>query len=189
MYLDQIRYAWLVRFAQDWELTSAREARSETSDMEAQQVISGALPTARELVAAFQTNLDLRDEHSGILRGSTLAADSTTVAAANADAVVSEAPNTPMSISTTIINEIVESIVHKPAPMQQWQPQPMQQQQPQPQQHPPENTAHVKYLDMQIAEGNLIMRPGRKIEYMNIMTFGESGLGKTVRPWWSLDLF
>lgn len=181
MYLDQICYAWLVRFAQDWELTSAREARSETSDMEAQQVISGASPTARELVAAFQTNLDLRDEHPGILRGSTLAADSTTVAAADADAVVSEAPNTPMSISTTIINEIVESVVHQPAPMQQ--------QQPQPQQHPPENTALVKYLDMQIAEGNLIMRPGRKIEYMNIMTFGESGLGKTVRPWWSLDLF
>jgi hypothetical protein len=156
--------------------------------MEAQQVTSGALPTARELAAAFQTHLYLRDEHPGILRGSTLAADSTSVAAADADAAVSKAPKTPMSISTTVINEILESVVHRPAPMQQQQPQPMQQQQPQPQQQSIESTAHVKYMDMQIAEGNLIMKPGRKIEYMNIMTFGESGLGKTVRPWWNLGL-
>lgn len=145
--------------------------------MEAQQVTSGALPTAREFIAAIQANAGPIGEPSGTLhpRGNSPAADSTTVAAANADAAASEAPNAPASVTTTIINELLESGVPMPAPMQQ--------QQPQLQQQSPSNIAQVKYMDQQIAEGNLIRRPGRKIEYMNIMTFGESGLGKTVRPW------
>lgn len=146
--------------------------------MDAHQETSGALPTAEEVLAAIEAHADPSDEPSGILRGSSSAA---TAAVENAEEAVSEAPNAPASVTTTIINELLESGGHRPEPV-------LQQQQPQQQQHSPESIARAKWWDKQIAEGNLSMLPEITTMHVNIMAWGESGLGKTVRLWCNLGL-
>lgn len=111
-----------------WELTSGLDAGSlshfNTSNMEAQQVTSGALPllspTGSEVIAALAAHVD-PNELSDILhpRGSSPAADSTTVAAVNTGAATSEALSAAASVTTSIVNEPQESRVHRPPAMQQ----------------------------------------------------------------------
>ena len=124
--------------AQDWELTSARDARSEAS-MDTHQDTSGTLPTAQEVIAAVDAHSHPNNELSSTLCGSSsvataagtnadaavASADTANASAgaevASANAAVSEDPVAPASISTTLINELLESGGHTPEPTQQQQ--------------------------------------------------------------------
>lgn len=155
---------------QDWELTSGGcdkdDAISETSDMQANQDSLGKLPTAQEVLAAIEAQSGSEQPSMIVPRGSG-------IAAADGDAAAAvEAPiaGAPASVTTSIINEFLESGGHRPEQAQQQQQQPA-----------PEEIARAKWWDKQIAEGNLSMLPEITIMHVNIMAWGESGLGKTVR--------
>jgi hypothetical protein len=110
------------------------------------------------------------DPDAVIPRGSAPAAADADAAAA-VPAISNSVPSAaPASVTTTLVNEVLEN-GHRPE---------VQPQQQQPKQQLPEDLARAKFWDKQIAAGQLSMLPEITIMHVNIMAWGESGLGKTV---------
>lgn len=75
--------------------------------------------------------------------------------------------STPQSVNTSLLHDLLESGGHRPQQQQQQQPA-------------PEDVTRARFWDKQIADGNLSMLPEITTMQVNIMSRGESGLGKTV---------
>lgn len=160
---------------QDWELTSGRAASDdgeEGSSVVAHPAIPAALPSAQEVldVIASHSSSKIGVPDAAILRG----VDAAAAAAADANSTAAAptpdlAADVPASVTTSVINEVFE-MGYRPD-LQQPQ---------QAKQQTSEGLAHAKFWDRQIAEGKLSMLPEITIMHVNIMAWGESGLGKTV---------
>lgn len=160
---------------QDWELTSGRAGSEATiedgASQEHDQGLPAVFPNAQELLTVIESHSSRSgDPDASIPRGSAppaADADATAIHALS-DSITNTAP---ASVTTTLVNEVLEN-GHRP------EVQPPQQQQPR--QQLPEDLARAKFWDKQIAAGQLSMLPEITIMHVNIMAWGESGLGKTV---------
>ena len=161
---------------QDWtELLTSASRASDGGESDAAGEDS-ALPTAREVLAAIEASTECIDAPGDLAaplpRGSGPAAATADVAAATT--------LPPASATTSILNELLESGCGHRLPEQQQQ----QSSKTVPTHQPSsEDLVRAKYWDKQIAEGNLSMLPEITIMHVNIMAWGESGLGKTVGAW------
>lgn len=163
---------------QDWELTSGRAASSASDDAASEEVdhgIPAALPTAQELLDAIKPDATVSMHPGATLPVSTPAQAAAAGVSMQMHSLPKAAPEAPASITTSVLNNVLEN-----GHVSLLQPQQPQQTQQQIQHWAPEELAHAKFWDKQIAEGKLSMLPDTTIMHINIMAWGESGLGKTV---------
>jgi hypothetical protein len=173
---------YCVTVLQDWELTSGRAASSASDDAASEEVdhsTPAALPRAQELLDAINSDTAVSMHHVGTLPGSTPAHAAAEGESMQMHSLPNTAPDAPASVTTSVLNNVLEN-VHVSLLQPQQQQHQTQQTQQQTKQSAAEELAHAKYWDKQLADGKLSMLPDTTIMNINIMAWGESGLGKTV---------
>jgi hypothetical protein len=165
-------------FMQDWELTSGRAASSASNDAASEEQnlgIPAALPSAQELLDAINLDAPISMHNGDTLPLSTSAQAAAAGVSMQLASPLEVATAAPASVTTSVLNNVLEK-----GHVSLLQPQQQQQQTQQAQQWAPEELAHAKFWDKQIEDGKLSMLPDITIMHVNIMAWGESGLGKTV---------
>lgn len=148
--------------AQDWELTSAHAASIASDEVSTTQQPSGSQgPFSKDNVEAIEAaTLAENGTNARVPRGSQ--PGSAASAGTSAFDALGAVSDTPESVRTSIVNGVLETGA-KPDAQQR-----------------PEDLAQAKFWDRQIAEGKLSMLSKISLMHVNIMAWGESGLGKTV---------
>lgn len=147
--------------AQDWELTSGHAASITSDEISTQQPSSLGPFISKDNEEVYEAaNLAEHGTNARVPRGSQPgSAASAGMSAFDALGAVSD---TPESVRTSVVNGVLETGA-KPDAQQR-----------------PEDLAQAKFWDRQIAEGKLSMLSKISLMHVNIMAWGESGLGKTV---------